>query len=126
MILKEVQGGHRFMFRNEEWIKILTSNGFHAVNMKTGIVKEFDGCENVLLIKEHGPIVETQEVNGEHVANGQTIMVLQQVNTFTVRVNSINTVAASTIKDLIEKKFEVLSCDHDSRTLITKSLSSKY
>ena len=51
------------------------------------------------------------EVNGRPIPPGRTVTADHTVKTFTVTVRSMGAVGPTTIKDLIEKKLEVVSVE---------------
>lgn len=55
--------------------------------------------------------MRSQNIGIKPISDGQTVLVDHTIRTFTVSVRSMNDVGANTIKDLIEKKFEVVSIE---------------
>jgi hypothetical protein len=54
--------------------------------------------------------------------NGETVQVDHSIKTFVVRVRSMTNVGPDTIKNLIEKKFEVVSCEETDLQVIATPL----
>jgi hypothetical protein len=58
-----------------------------------------------------------REVNGRHVDDGETVTVDHSVQVFTVVVRSMSRVGPDTIKNLIEKRHEVVKVEEIDSTL---------
>ena len=56
--------------------------------------------------------------NGQPIPQGHCVVPDHSVQTFTVTIRSLRTLSPETIKNLIEKKFEVLDCEETAGTIV--------
>jgi hypothetical protein len=65
--------------------------------------------------------MRTQNIGQKPIRDGQTVLIDHTIRTFVVQVRSTTQVGVDTIKDLIEKKHEVVSIEMtDGVHMVTK------
>jgi len=63
------------------------------------------------------------EVNGKKIGDGETVTLDHSVQTFIVKVRSLGHVSPNTIKDLIEKRHEVVSIEQTDELTVVRGSS---
>jgi hypothetical protein len=60
--------------------------------------------------------MELVEVNGKKIEDGETVMVDHSVQTFTVQIRTMNGLPVETLKDYLQRKYEVVNITETKAT----------